>query len=543
VGVVPVALACGVWVSEARFWEALQRSKAPLLRKLIGFTALFLLVILLHDFYKSPWLFVTGYLFEAKADWDEKLRIMEGPFRALRMAFAVVFAAGLLGAFGWGERVLLGIGRGVKARFGWGRGLSAEEGVGKVVVTAWGGLRAVARPRLMLLTLGVVTALLVNYGYLTQITHHLTQKGLVDTYLEVKQGEEPLFNMQQSMTKTCKHAGECGKGQTCVSGRCVDEGVGFYLRDYAQVTQSALVDRLRKALAAELLPGLRGRMDAAKAELGAAERERTQRKAEVEAMQRQLVRLEALVGASADDGRFFAVLPRKQLSQINSQFRLLFPESGVKSEDRRNLAVLDNRSSQFVLISNQVRPGEVDQNPLNRLILKGKPSPQYQPEKRIKFEKGLEVVGYDVVLYDNLEAHLKEPPPAQQPLPVGVVGKKLVIIYYFYVGDRDGKPAEEVGTPGKTFGEDWQMFLHVDEGGNRINGDHYPGEGDFHTDTWVVGDYVRDIHVIEVETGSSSGIYTMWFGFFKGDQRLKVVDGEHQDNRAKLGQIRIQGTL
>jgi hypothetical protein len=543
VGAVPVALSVGLWLAQDDLWRDLHPDRAPLTRRLIGLAALSLLVILLHDLFKNPWLLITSYLSEAKADWDEKLRILERPYRILRFAFALTLTASLMSALAWGERILGGVGRFFHARFPATRVINTAQGFGAACAQGWRALRIIARPRATLLILAAATALLTHYAYLSKVTLHLTQKGLVDTYRAAQQADEPLFNMQQATSKACKHTGDCGRGQTCAASRCVDEGVSFYLRDYPQLTQNALIDRLRFALASELLPPLQQRLADARAALAdAAPGEQTQRRADAEALQRQAARLDALIQKGGTQGRFFAVIPRKQLSQINSQFRLLFPESGVPSEERRNLAVLDNRSSQFVLVSNQLRPGEDDQNPLNRFILRSRPTPQYLLPRPIKFEKGLEVIGYDVVLHEELERHIRDPLPARD-IPVGIVGKKLVVIYYFFVGDRDGKPADAIGVPGRTFGEDWQMFLHVDEGGNRINGDHYPGDGEFHTDTWVVGDYVRDIHVFEVETGSPSGLYIMWFGFFKGDQRLKVVEGEHQDNRAKLGQVRIQGAL
>ena len=93
--------------------------------------------------------------------------------------------------------------------------------------------------------------------------------------------------------------------------------------------------------------------------------------------------------------------------------------------------------------------------------------------------------------------------------------------------------------------QDWQIFLHIDYPGNRINGDHYPGDGEFHTNTWLAGDYIKDIQKLDIDRGSSAGSYEMWFGFFSsGDNRLKVETGEQDGrDRVRLGTIRVTGGI
>ena len=74
--------------------------------------------------------------------------------------------------------------------------------------------------------------------------------------------------------------------------------------------------------------------------------------------------------------------------------------------------------------------------------------------------------------------------------------------------------------------------------------DHRPGDGTFLTNTWIAGDYVKDIQKLEVDRGSPAGIYEMWFGFFSaGDNRLGVATGDHQDNRVRMGTMRVTGGL
>ena len=85
---------------------------------------------------------------------------------------------------------------------------------------------------------------------------------------------------------------------------------------------------------------------------------------------------------------------------------------------------------------------------------------------------------------------------------------------------------------------DAEMFIHVDFGGNRINGDHKPVGGKYPMQYWVPGDIIRDVHSMPVSRADKSGDYTVWGGFFRGDDRLKVSP-RVGDDRVNFGRVAI----
>jgi len=103
----------------------------------------------------------------------------------------------------------------------------------------------------------------------------------------------------------------------------------------------------------------------------------------------------------------------------------------------------------------------------------------------------------------------------------------MTITYYFKVLKR--VPSSE------------KIFLHVDYPGTRINGDHYPNEGEFPTNYWLPGDVVKDVQKLEIDPYSPAGVYTLNMGFFLGSRRMKVEPREAHDgrNRITIGRIKV----
>lgn len=94
--------------------------------------------------------------------------------------------------------------------------------------------------------------------------------------------------------------------------------------------------------------------------------------------------------------------------------------------------------------------------------------------------------------------------------------------------------------------DDWQVFVHVDadEGGFRINGDHWPVRGNYRTTLWQRGEFIVDGFDVVVPTSAPAGTYNVWVGLYKGDDRLPFSGGDRGatdgDNRVKVGAVVVE---
>jgi hypothetical protein len=88
---------------------------------------------------------------------------------------------------------------------------------------------------------------------------------------------------------------------------------------------------------------------------------------------------------------------------------------------------------------------------------------------------------------------------------------------------------------------DWEMFIHIDGFRRRHNGDHKVCEGKYPMSLWLPGDIVMDDHEFTLEPNFSPGPYTLFFGLFVGESRLKVKSGPTDgENRVNGGALRVQ---
>jgi hypothetical protein len=128
---------------------------------------------------------------------------------------------------------------------------------------------------------------------------------------------------------------------------------------------------------------------------------------------------------------------------------------------------------------------------------------------------------------------------------------KLQVLGFDITDDR-GRLVEAV-TPSKKYHmktyfkvlaplqSDWEMFIHIDGFHRRHNGDHKPAEGKYPTSLWTKGDVIVDDYEFSLEPNFSPGGYTVYFGLFLGDTRLKVTSGPADgDNRVNGGTLRVQ---
>lgn len=206
------------------------------------------------------------------------------------------------------------------------------------------------------------------------------------------------------------------------------------------------------------------------------------------------------------NGRRFMVVRSEELPRLNRAYR-------EKSQSGDNLPVLDSRSSQIVLVASSLRDGEQNQNPLSRIVLTKPPQPQRKLDNNL--EDKLQVIGID--LLDE----------KSRPVDHFSPGKKYHLRTYFKVL----APVQ---------GE-WQMFIHIDGFHRRHNGDHTVTEGKYPMSLWLPNDVVMDDHEFTLEPNFSPGPYTVYFGLFVGDTRMRVKSGPaDSDNRVNAGVLRVQ---
>lgn len=195
--------------------------------------------------------------------------------------------------------------------------------------------------------------------------------------------------------------------------------------------------------------------------------------------------------------RVFAMVGAPELASIDQAAR----------EKKIDYHVVDDSNSRYLILSNQLKPGETDVNPLKLFISETPPKPKFPVEAN--FEDKIQLLGYD--LPDRLAR-----------------GQDFKIRLYF-----------KVLAP---VGGSYKVFVHFDGPGTRFNGDHVPLEERFPTPNWVPGYYITDEHLMRPDRATQpAGAYRIFMGFFAGATRLKVTAGPQDgDNRVRLGAVVIQ---
>ena len=204
--------------------------------------------------------------------------------------------------------------------------------------------------------------------------------------------------------------------------------------------------------------------------------------------------------------RHFLAVRTEELPRLNRLYR-------ERLQNGQNLPVLDARSSQIILVASSVREGEKNENPLGKVVLAEPPKPQHPLVANL--EDKLEVIGYDIA------------DPTGKLVDHVAPGKKYHMRTYFKV--LGGVQSE------------WEMFIHIDGFKRRHNGDHKVCEGKYPMSLWLPGDVIMDDHEFTLEPNFSPGPYTLFFGLFVGESRLKVKSGPSDgENRVNGGAIRVQ---
>jgi hypothetical protein len=225
--------------------------------------------------------------------------------------------------------------------------------------------------------------------------------------------------------------------------------------------------------------------------------------------------------------RAFVLVSAEELGALDAALRLA----------RLQYVVVDASSSRFLLLSNRLGSGEVDQNPLKKFVWMAPRPPTAVatgdqsggmrhdwpserppwPPPRVpalaEFGNSIELLGADY--------------PAVVRRPT-----KIPLTLHFRVNQRP---------PGG-----YKVFVHFDSTGNpRVLGDHAPLDGVFPTSYWLPGEYINDFVEVDVPLMTTpAGGYTLYVGFWPGGEqkRLRVTGGTLGDgfDRVRVGTIDIR---
>jgi hypothetical protein len=201
-------------------------------------------------------------------------------------------------------------------------------------------------------------------------------------------------------------------------------------------------------------------------------------------------------------GRRWLVVKAEELPKLNALYR---------RERRVNLPVLDGRSSQILLVSNDLGGAE-NQSWISEIV----PDAPVMPQRRVdaQFEDQLEVLGWEV--RDEDGALVSDVVPQT---------RYRMRFYYRVLAPITGA---------------WKAFLHIDGHQRRFNGDHAVLDGKYPMNLWQVGDVVIDELEVQLEPNFTPGDYAIYFGFFVGETRYRVSRGANHDNRVQGGALRVR---
>jgi hypothetical protein len=209
------------------------------------------------------------------------------------------------------------------------------------------------------------------------------------------------------------------------------------------------------------------------------------------------------LSADPPSARRFLVIHGADLPELNAAFR---------ERHSRNLPVLDARSSEVLLVSNQLGRGESDESPLAALVL-DRPPPLQHPLHAVLGDQ-LEVLGWNV-----------QSPEGQPQTAVAPTTRYRFIIYYRVLKPLTGA---------------WQTFVHLDGLQRRFNADHEPLGGKYPLRLWRQNDVIADATDLLLEPNFSPGPYRVYFGMFSGDRRLSVSEGPGSEDRIEAGTLQVR---
>jgi hypothetical protein len=208
-----------------------------------------------------------------------------------------------------------------------------------------------------------------------------------------------------------------------------------------------------------------------------------------------------LIGFLRMTGQRWTVIRADELPELNRAYRRKTGE---------HLYVADARSARLLLIAAQPIDGRPNQSFIENAVLTDVPEAQHTVGAN--YEDRVELVGYDLVLPggDSVGA-----------------GQRFEVTWYWRVlGEAPSG---------------YEVFVHIDGHGLRLNGDHVPVGGRYPTKLWEKGDVIVDTQALTVPANYPIGDYAMHVGLFSGSKRLEVKSGPNDGgNRVNAGALRVR---
>ena len=208
-----------------------------------------------------------------------------------------------------------------------------------------------------------------------------------------------------------------------------------------------------------------------------------------------------LVSFLQQDGQRWVVMQADQLPELDHAYRRKTGE---------HLYVADAQSARLLLIAAKPIDGHPNQSFIAKTVLKEAPQPRHVVGAN--YEDRVELIGYDLDLPggDSVGA-----------------GQRFEVTWYWRVLGK---------TPAG-----YQVFVHIDGHGLRLNGDHVPVGGQYPTKLWEKGDVIVDTQELTVPANYGIDDYVMYVGLFSGSKRLEVKSGPHDDvNRVNAGVLPVR---
>jgi len=206
-----------------------------------------------------------------------------------------------------------------------------------------------------------------------------------------------------------------------------------------------------------------------------------------------------------EPGPRYMFVAKSALGDLNAAYR-------EHTATGQNLPIADRGAGKIRLAASALPPGQPSHNPLSEWVVER----PLEPNRRVEAVLGgvVRVVGWE--LRDA------------QKRPVSTL-------------ERSASP-ELCVTYAVTrilIGE-WEIFVHIDGQGRRINADHPPLQGAYPMRLWQPNDTVVDCVRLTVDQSYEPGTYQLYFGFYRGSRRLEVTSGEHDENRVRGGALVVR---
>jgi hypothetical protein len=206
-----------------------------------------------------------------------------------------------------------------------------------------------------------------------------------------------------------------------------------------------------------------------------------------------------------DPGPRYMFVEKSALGDLNAAYR-------EHTATGRNLPIVDEGAGKIRLAVSALSAGQVSRNPLSEWVVER----PLMPNRRVDAVLGgvVQVVGWE--LRDA------------QKRPVSVL-------------ERSASP-ELCITYAVTrilIGE-WEIFVHLDGQGRRINADHPALSGAYPMRLWQPNDTILDCVPLTVDRSYEPGTYQLYFVFYRGSRRLEVTSGEHDENRVRGGALVVR---